>query len=503
MVDVSRFVNVKIDLSKPSARSPDFKRACIYSSLLKLENGFTKAYSDPDELLQDENLKELQGDKLTRLTSSSPAYIAASHLTSKGINDFVIGACNPQNRGTRQKIRIKTTADKLAPGMSLTLKPDGDDPITVSFGKIELAATEADTAELVEASEETKKKATKKTTKKLNADIPSSDQALNNILDAIMQNDKLRGLININDHYDEAGNLDYIDIEPFIFSHKFELSGLKNDFFEVSEEVPQEIGDNVYDDLTRIHNDINFYALIGLEQDTSSIIDRARWTENNKKVHICTASDREIKSESMGLNHDIANVLRIRAFTRTVLLYSSQSRQYPDARWFGEKLPGRSGAVSYAYADLSPITHDNLSEGDFNRILSKNANAYVESAGRKFAFNGKSSAGNFIDEVIGVDWIKSQIETNIFSFLSSQQEKIDFTDDGIAMISQKLEESLSAGIKQKVLQNYEIKLPAASSFTAEEIQSRNLTGILWTGQLSGGIHTVKISGTVVHQALEG
>lgn len=84
--------------------------------------------------------------------------------------------------------------------------------------------------------------------------------------------------------------------------------------------------------------------------------------------------------------------------------------------------------AGFAAAALTTTQNANLDAKNYNRV--------VDRGGFKMFEEGKTAAGRFIDEVIGLDWLQSALQTAIFGTLTSAPGRIPLTDAGAAMLVQ-------------------------------------------------------------------
>jgi len=236
----------------------------------------------------------------------------------------------------------------------------------------------------------------------------------------------------------------------------------------------------------------DWYALCLISRNDSDILDAAAWIEANKKMFIACSSAAGIIAAT---TTDIASALSDAAYDRTALIYSSDEANYPDAAWLGKMLPKDPGSATWNLKTLAGITKDELTDTQITNLKDKNANYYIEIGGVNVTQNGNVASAEWIDVIRGIDWIEARSQENIYSLLVAV-DKISFTNAGIDQVTNKLEEILVQAVTRGILEEYDITRPLASSFTQSQKQSRQLTGIEFTGTLAGAVHKVTIVGKV-------
>jgi hypothetical protein len=236
----------------------------------------------------------------------------------------------------------------------------------------------------------------------------------------------------------------------------------------------------------------SWYALMLTSRENVDIIAAAAWIEARRKIFIACSDDTDIISSA---SDDIASQLQGRAYARTAILYSGDDAKYPEAAWLGVGLTLEPGTMTYSLKTLAGILYDDLSASEIAYAKAKGANYYVEIGGVNLTQNGNMAEGEWIDVITGIDWIQARASENIFATVVVNN-KIPFTDSGIDQIVNPLRQILQQAVDRKILDSFTITQPLASSFTAVQKQSRNLTGISFDGTLAGAVHAVTITGTV-------
>jgi len=236
----------------------------------------------------------------------------------------------------------------------------------------------------------------------------------------------------------------------------------------------------------------DWYALMMTSRNDYDILQGAIWVEANRKLFIACSSDAGIIAAT---TTDIASALSDAAYDRTALLYSSDEANYPDAAWLGKMLPKDPGSATWNLKTLAGITKDELTDTQITNIKNKNSNYYIEIGGVNVTQNGNVASAEWIDVIRGIDWIEARAQENIYSLLVAV-DKISFTNAGIDQVTNKLQEILVQAVTRGILTEYDITRPLASSFTQSQKQSREITGIEFTGTLAGAVHKVTIVGKV-------
>jgi hypothetical protein len=108
------------------------------------------------------------------------------------------------------------------------------------------------------------------------------------------------------------------------------------------------------------------------------------------------------------------------------------------------------------------------------------------------------SSNEYIDVIRFRDWLKVRIQERIFARLAAQN-KIPFTDAGIAVIQAEVLGQLDEGVSVGGLSNDPAPtclVPKASAVSTANKQARTLPDVRFTGTLAGAIHELEIDGVV-------
>ena len=180
---------------------------------------------------------------------------------------------------------------------------------------------------------------------------------------------------------------------------------------------------------------------------------------------------------------------------RTVVAYHSDANEQMVAAWLGTCLPEPAGSVTWAFKTLSTVVVDKFTKAQLDAAFAKKANIYQEIAAVKLTNNG-TSAGEYIDVMRGVDFLKARVAENLFAWLV-QQPKVPFTDASVTTIKANVADSLRLGVENDIIVNVpEVTAPAISALPASFKANRTLPDVKWEATLSGAIQKVIVRGVV-------
>lgn len=281
---------------------------------------------------------------------------------------------------------------------------------------------------------------------------------------------------------------------------------------EISEEGAEDAEAVVaYEDirttLARANGEVSFYGIHLTEfGDEADIQEAISWTEANEKIFGFEYTDIEkcpVKNFS---------------FYRSFGMFSGKAdgydtgeqpieNEYAALAWMAKCFGYDPGTETWNMKELASIVPSALST-DEKKLLEENGiNSFRRYAGSNITFGGNMLSGEWIDVIRFRDWLKAEMQTNVFNALKTNR-KVPFTDGGIGLIEGQMESTLSKGqtiggiapteydSDDYEIPGYTVTVPLASDLTEAERKSRKLTGCRYTARLAGAIHIVEIHGNL-------
>lgn len=244
--------------------------------------------------------------------------------------------------------------------------------------------------------------------------------------------------------------------------------------------------------------DSDWYAIAYVDRTAANQALVAAWVESNTKLYIAASADSNIINQNSGTDTtSIAYTVSAASYVRTAVIYNAlAATTFPDAAWLGRCLPLDAGSITWAYKTLAGITPDSLTTTQRNNALAKYANVYETVAGVSITQFGTTGGNEYLDITRGIDWLQSTMQADIYTRLV-QQDKIPYTDKGIASIEALVRAALEAGIERNFIAEItSISVPTAASVSTANKASRLLQDVEFTALLAGAIHTIEIQGVV-------
>lgn len=244
--------------------------------------------------------------------------------------------------------------------------------------------------------------------------------------------------------------------------------------------------------------DSDWYGICAVDRTQAQVEKIADWTESNTKLFITASADSDILNTTEAADSTtIAAYVKDASYVRTAVIYSAlAASSYPDAAWLGRCLPLDAGSITWAFKTLSGITPDTLTATQRTNALAKYANIYETVAGVSITQMGTTGGNEYIDITRGIDWLRSEMQADIYQRLVNQ-DKIPYTDKGIASIEALVRYALEAGIDRNFIASItSISVPAAADVSAANKTARLLQDVEFTAVLAGAIHTIEVQGVV-------
>lgn len=244
--------------------------------------------------------------------------------------------------------------------------------------------------------------------------------------------------------------------------------------------------------------DNSWYGLVVDQAMASDFVDIAAWVEANKKLSILWTTDADTPDGTKST--DLASLLKAQNYDRSAVIFHltpSTGEDYPDAAWMGEEFPFDPGSSNWAYKTLTGVTPDTLTGSKETALKNKNCNYYMVVGGVAITQNGKVASGEWIDIIIGTDWIEARLREAVYSALVNNR-KLPYDDGGIAIVKGLVKQVLVDAAGKGILQqdSIEVTAPSYSDIPKADRIARHLPDIKFSALYQGAINSVKIQGTI-------
>jgi len=247
-----------------------------------------------------------------------------------------------------------------------------------------------------------------------------------------------------------------------------------------------------------ILTDDDWYGICIESRETADLQDVGTWANSNKKFFFGCAAD--------------AGALLNRNVDREAyLIHNNAAADYPECAWVGRELSKQPGSNTWKWKVLSGQNASTFSSSQLTTIRNLNGNALQEQSGATFTNEGIATSGEYIDIIIGQDWVENQILIELLSMFT-KNNKVPMDDTGIAKV-----EAVLRGVLKRAGDNgiiaraisatdlessddkvymYQVTVPARSDLSTNDRATRNLTGVKFEYTTAGAIHKTTVTGLI-------
>lgn len=245
--------------------------------------------------------------------------------------------------------------------------------------------------------------------------------------------------------------------------------------------------------------------------------DAGSWAEANKKLYGVTTSDATVPTAT---TTDMAYTIKQLGLNRAVVAYDDND-DYAHLSAFAKIATtnyfAQNSAITLKFKRLPGITPLRIKSAQQGSIRGKNCNYYAYFADTPLFAEGVVSSGKFIDEIHSADWIRAQIQTEVFNFLATRQGKVPQTDDGVEAIIQRVEKVLRAGVDAGIFapgiwdgvgigkvnsgdyldKGFYVYAPSVDTLSSADRKARKCPPIQFIARSAGAIHFADIIGQII------
>lgn len=241
--------------------------------------------------------------------------------------------------------------------------------------------------------------------------------------------------------------------------------------------------------------DDDWYGLVLANASKDDALAAAAYIESTRKLLALTSDDAAILDPLS--DEDLAAELKNKGYARTFLFFGP-SAEHGGAAMMGKCFPFDPGSETWKFKTLRGVSVSKLSASEQATLKAKNCNFYVEVGGIPITQEGVTSSGEFIDITRGVDWLQARMQEGIFGTLA-RAGKVPFSDPGIGLIEAQVRAVLTMGVDVGLLAadpEPTVTVPRAQDVPVNDRAARRLTGVRFSAQLAGAIHSLEVQGTV-------
>jgi hypothetical protein len=256
----------------------------------------------------------------------------------------------------------------------------------------------------------------------------------------------------------------------------------------------------------------SFYGVVldsNMDDVEETVLAVSDWVQARTKVFFNTTSDSAVLAN--GNETTVAGLIDAKSNSRTLSVYAPSVGSYAGAsvagRAFTVNFEGTNTTITLMYKKLPTIPVAKLTSTQNAKLQEINCNVFLDVGGNSFFAESKMAGGGYFDTVHGTDWLQNRIETDVFNLLYTSNTKVPYTDTGISMIIQKVEQGLRQGVTNGLIApgnttdgeylelGYKISYIPVSDVSSADKGNRIYKGITFTAVGAGAIHKVVITGS--------
>lgn len=229
----------------------------------------------------------------------------------------------------------------------------------------------------------------------------------------------------------------------------------------------------------------------------------AAWTQSQIKVFGSSTGDTE--NGKVGVSGTLLKQLKAAGYTRTFTLANyNVLPSFGGAAWIGESFPYDPGteAGTYCAKTLDGITVDAPSTTAETETVAQNGNVYTVTAGENVTRPGKVASGEFIDVIIGKDWLTARIKEAVFG-VQIGVRKVPYTDGGVSMLKAAalgvLVRAQGSLVKPGFLDPEVpavVTAPKVADVDPAQRAARIFPSLAFSSKIAGAIHQAIFAGTI-------
>jgi hypothetical protein len=261
----------------------------------------------------------------------------------------------------------------------------------------------------------------------------------------------------------------------------------------------------------------NFYGIICASRVQADQQAVAEWVQANRRVAIfasagnLTETTNDLLDEAEGADDSsLAAYLKDNTINRAMCIYHADAAtDYVDAGALAVALVKRPGTYTLCHKQVLSSSIDSLTTTQAFNVHAKYATTYENVGERNILFETRVGDGKFLDLIIWLDWLETQIKKNEYGLLVSV-DKLSYTDGGIGQVQSvldkvlKLEQALEAitpyatnETTKEQIGGYNITVPKLQDIPQVDISNRILKNVRFKAWYNNSIQTMEIAGLVI------
>lgn len=241
----------------------------------------------------------------------------------------------------------------------------------------------------------------------------------------------------------------------------------------------------------------------------------AAYIEGASRKHVYGVSTSAAGSIDATSTTDIGYLLKAAAYMRSVVQYSATP--YAVASLFGRILTtnfdANNSMITLMYKQEPGITAELLTTQQADALKNKNVNVFTFYDNNTAIIEyGTTANGYFFDEVLGADWLRGRLMTDLYNALYTSLTKIPQTDAGMAQLATVIEAACAAAVNnglvgpgtwtsggfgqlktgQFLSAGFYVYTPPLSAQSDSDRSARKSVAFQVAAKLAGAVHSVDV-----------
>jgi Protein of unknown function (DUF3383) len=243
----------------------------------------------------------------------------------------------------------------------------------------------------------------------------------------------------------------------------------------------------------------------GLTLDSSSkaeVLVAAAWAETQLKILFADSADTE--NGTVGASSTLLKQLKAATYTRTstwedTAVLPAFLNSAIEGRQFAINPPGTS---TYNGKTVAGVTVDAPSSTFENEVVTQNGNVYTTILGENVTRPGKMASGDFIDLIVGKDWLTARLKEAVFAVITGN-ERLPYTNGGVATLRGAVMGVLKRAQGTKENPGFldpevdpVVTAPRVEDVDPADRAARRYPNLSFSAKISGAIQSVNLVGTI-------
>ena len=211
------------------------------------------------------------------------------------------------------------------------------------------------------------------------------------------------------------------------------------------------------------------------------------------------ASSADVGVPDAAVTSDIGSFLHDGGYDRTFLVYhANAATEHPEVAWMGGQISEVPGSNTWCFKGGAGVQVSKLTNTQITALDAKKVNYITRLGGVNMFRTGTTSEGEWIDVMIGLDWVQARMQEQIFYRLATQK-KIPFTQAGALIVEAEIRSVLSQGVANGLVAPapaYTVQSPDVLAIPEVQRGQRTMGDFRFQFRLAGAVHKVIVRGVV-------